>query len=109
MKPILNIENLTKIYGNVPSQTKAVSYTHLVVRIKDISGGSRGTSIYFVRASGYNDKIYRIASLSNQFVLIVSQSASRIISAVPFLSLIHISSLRTRLLTICISGQSWII
>ena len=47
MKPILNIENLTKIYGNVPSQRKAlngitfqvmpgeflgimaVSYTHL--------------------------------------------------------------------------------
>jgi len=56
----------------------------VVVRIQDISGGSRGTSIYFVRASGDNDKIYRIASLANQFVLIVSQSASRIISAVPF-------------------------
>ena len=25
MKPILNIENLTKIYGNVPSQTKALN------------------------------------------------------------------------------------
>ena len=25
MKPILNIENLTKIYGNVPSQTNALN------------------------------------------------------------------------------------
>ena len=25
MKPILNIENLTKIYGNVPSQTTALN------------------------------------------------------------------------------------
>ena len=25
MKPILNIENLTKIYGNAPSQTKALN------------------------------------------------------------------------------------
>jgi len=42
----------------------------VIVRIQDISGDSRGTSIYFVRASGDNDKIYRIASLANQFVLI---------------------------------------
>ena len=28
----------------------------VVVRIQDISGGSRGTSIYFVRALGNNDK-----------------------------------------------------
>jgi hypothetical protein len=56
----------------------------VVVRIQDISSGSRGTSIYFLRASGDNDKVYRIASWANQFVLIVSQSASRTISAVPF-------------------------
>ena len=29
MKPILNIENLTKIYGNVPSQTKGTEWDHL--------------------------------------------------------------------------------
>ena len=68
----------------------------VVVRIQDISGGSRGTSIYFVRASGDNDKIYRIASLANQFVLIVSQSASRIISAVPFSKSTEIIPIRRR-------------
>ena len=41
-------------------------------------------------------KIYRIASLANQFVLIVSQSASRMISAVPFSNQLIFRPIRRR-------------
>ena len=41
MKPILNIENLTKIYGNVPSQTKALNG---ITYIKKIVGNPGRTA-----------------------------------------------------------------
>ena len=44
MKPILNIENLTKIYGNVPSQTNALNGITLQVMPGEFLGimGSNG-------------------------------------------------------------------
>ena len=45
MKPILNIENLTKIYGNVPSQTNALNGITLQVMPGEFLGimGSSGS------------------------------------------------------------------
>ena len=54
MKPILNIENLTKIYGNVPSQTKALNGVTFQVMpgeflgIMGSSGSGKSTLLKFL-------------------------------------------------------------
>ena len=54
MKPILNIENLTKIYGNVPSQTNALNGITLQVMPGEFLGimGSSGSAHRWKHSGG---------------------------------------------------------
>ena len=67
MKPILNIENLTKIYGNVPSQTKALNGITFQVMpgeflgIMGSSGSGKSTLLKWYATEIYKANGYDIA------------------------------------------------